>query len=337
MLTITREAWQRFAPRCPAAWTNALFDNLALLNAAGILHNELRWCHFAATVYHETNAFKDLRENLNYTTSHALRKAWPSRFRSKSDAELAPLLRNPVGLADQVYGCFSGRHASVIGDLVPGEAWQWRGGGWFHSTFKPPVDAYCAKLGVTPTPANALDDPVLTLRFAVQEWTDTGCNALADANDIRGVAKAINTGSADSNIEPNGMDGRRAAYARAWKLWGAYDAADTPAPRITATQAVGAVTTGAVAVEAGGRAVNAVLPSAPVPAVPAAPSPAVPSVDLGAAKQMAEQASDAASIGKAFADFAGFLWSHPVASGAVFAAVVGVWAFPAFVSWWRNR
>lgn len=336
MLTLTREAWQRFAPRCPDAWTNALFDNLALLNGAGILQSELRWCHFAATVYHETNGFKDLRENLNYTTSHALRKAWPSRFRSKTDAELAPLLRNPVGLADQVYGCFSGRHASVIGDLVPGEAWQWRGGGWFHTTFKPPVDAYCSKLGVAPTPANALDDPVLTLRFAVQEWTDTRCNELADANNIRGVAKAINTGSADSAVEPNGMDGRKAAFARAWKLWGAYDDADMPAPRITTTQAAAAVSAGAVVVETGTRAVNAVMPAAP-PAVVAAPPPAVPSIDLGAAKKIAEQASDAASIGKAFADFAGFLSSHPIASGAVFAAVVGVWVVPALVSWWRAR
>lgn len=333
MLTITREAWKRFAPRCPDAWTNALFDNLALLNGAGILHSELRWAHFAATVYHETNAFKDLRENLNYTTSHALRKAWPSRFRAKSDAELAPLLRNPVGLADQVYGCFSKRPAAEIGDLVPGEAWQWRGGGWFHTTFRPPVDAYCAKLGVVPTPANALDDPVLTLRFAVQEWTDTGCNALADANNIRGVAKAINTGSADSNVEPNGMDGRKAAFARAWKEWGAYGDADAPATPLTPGTVFGAVTTGAVAVEAGGRAVNAVMPSGPVAPAP----PAVPSVDLGAAKKMAEQASDAASIGKAFADFAGFLWSHPVASGAVFAAVFGVWVVPAVVNWWRGR
>lgn len=331
MLNLTREQWARFAPKCPAAWTDALFFELPLLVEAGILDNERRWCHFAATVYHETNAFKDLREDLNYRSSHALRKAWPSRFGSKSDAELKPLLGNPVGLADQVYGCYSRRHASVIGDLLPGEAWAWRGGGWFHTTFKPPVDAYCKRLGIVPTPPNALDDPVLTLRFAVIEWTDTGCNDQADANSIRGVAKAINTGAADSNIEPNGMDGRKAAFARAWKIWGEYGAADVPAAPITPAKVVGAVTTGAVAVEAGGRAVNAVLPAAPaapvVPAVPVA-APSLPSVDLGAAKQMAETAGEFSSIGKTLADFAGFLWAHPVAAGAVVAAVAGVWLLP---------
>lgn len=334
MLTLTREQWKRFAPRCPEAWTNALFDNLALLNSAGVLQSELRWCHFAATVYHETDGFTELRENLSYKSTHALRKAWPSRFGSKSDAELAPLLRNPVGLADVVYGCYSRRNAIEIGDLVPGEAWQYRGGGWFHTTFKPAVDRYCQKLGIAPTPPGALDDPVLTLRFALLEWEETGCNALADANDIRKVAKAINTGSADSNVEPNGMDGRKAAFARAWKLWGAYGQADVPAKPITPGQVAGGLVTGAAVVEAGGRVVNAVMPAAP--AVPA-PPPAVPSVDLGAAKKIAEQAADAASIGKTFADFAAFLWAHPLAAGAVVATVVGVWVVPALISRLRNR
>lgn len=334
MLTITREAWQCFAPKCPAAYTDALFGNLALLGGAGILANELRWCHFAATVYHETDGFTELRENLSYRSTHALRKAWPSRFGSKMDAELAHLLRNPVGLSDQVYGCFSGRHAAEIGDLIPGEAWQWRGGGWFHTTFKPSVDGYCAKLGIVPTPSNALDDPVLTLRFAVLEWTETGCNELADANSIRGVAKAINTGSADSRVEPNGMDGRKLAFARAWKQWGAYGAADAPAAPVTMSKVIGGVTTGAVVVEAGGRAVNAVIPAAPAPPVAA---PSLPSVDLGAAQKIAEQASDVASVGKTFADFAAFLVAHPLASGAVAAAVVGVWALPALLTWWRAK
>lgn len=257
MLTITRAAWAKFAPRCPDNYTSALFDNLSLLDEAGILESPQRWCHFAAQVYHETGAFREIREDLRYTSTAALRKAWPARFGHKSDDELKPLLRNPVGLADQVYGCYSGRKASVTGNVGPGEAFYWRGGGWFNTTFKPSVDGYCRKLGIDPTPQGALDDPILTLRFAILEWTETGCNELADANDLRGISKAINTGSATSGINPNGMDGRKAAYARACKYWGdGGGQADHPASLDDVKRAAGRVAAkyGPLAAGGGGAA-----------------------------------------------------------------------------------
>lgn len=226
MIELTRDAWKKFAPGCPSAYAAALFDNLDLLRDAGILDTERRWCHFAATVYAETGDFEEIRENLRYTSCKALRTTWPSRFGHKTDDELRHLLKNPVGLADHVYGCYSGRKRDVIGDVGPGEAFAWRGGGWFNTTFKPSVERYCAKLGVSPVPANALDDPVLTLRFAVLEWTETNCNQWADENDARKVAKAINTGSASSNVQPVGLDDRKKAFARAWGIWGETGKAD---------------------------------------------------------------------------------------------------------------
>lgn len=225
VIELTREAWKKFAPGCPANYTEALFSELALLRDAGILDNERRWCHFAATAYEETGDFREIREDLRYTSCKALRDTWPSRFGHKSDAELKHLLKNPVGLADQVYGCYSGRKRDEIGDVGPGEAFAWRGGGWFNTTFKPTVEGYCKKLGI-PTPPNALDDPVLTLRFAVLEWTEARCNEWADENDVRKVAKAINTGSANSNVQPVGLDARKKAFARAWGIWGETGKAD---------------------------------------------------------------------------------------------------------------
>lgn len=227
-IELTREQWKKFAPGCPSNYTDALFDNLDLLREAGILDNEYRWCHFAATVFHETGNFKEIRENLNFKTASVLRDTWPSRFRHMSDSELKPFLGNKIALADKVYGCYSGRKHAEIGDVGPGEAYAWRGGGWFNTTFKPAVDGYCRKLGIDTTPPNALDDPVLTLRFAVFEWQETNCNACADENDAKKVAKAINTGSATSNINPVGMIDRQKAFARAWKYWGESGKADTP-------------------------------------------------------------------------------------------------------------
>lgn len=227
MIELTRDAWKKFAPGCPSNYTAALFDSLELVREAGVLDNERRWCIFAAIAYEETGDFREIREDLRYTSCKALRTTWPSRFGHKTDDELRHLLKNPVELADVVYGCKSGRKRDEIGDVGPGEAFAYRGGGWFNTTFKPTVAGYCRKLGMDTVPADALDDPVLTLKFALLEWTETNCNKWADENDLVAVSKAINTGSATSNVRPVGMDDRRKAFARAWSIWGETGEADT--------------------------------------------------------------------------------------------------------------
>ena len=92
MITLTREAWKKFAPGCPANYTEALFGNLELLTEHGILETELRWCHFSGTVWAETGNFKYLRESLYYTTLGALRNAWPSRFGHMPDSQARTFL-----------------------------------------------------------------------------------------------------------------------------------------------------------------------------------------------------------------------------------------------------
>lgn len=250
MVTLTREAWRKFASKCPAAWTEALFGNLDFIAQHGILESELRWCHFAATIGWEANGFKELRENLNYTTLGALRKAWPSRFNPMSDAQARTYLRNPKRLANFAY---NGRMGNRVGS---NDGYDYRGGGWIQTTGREAVAKYCKMLGVEPT-AETLDDPVLTLKFAVLEWEQSKCNQWADENDIRKVAKAINTGSADSNIQPNGMSGRIEAFAKAWKLWGEYGTADIPAKKSASKKVTTVIaTTAATAVSLIGQTVS---------------------------------------------------------------------------------
>lgn len=305
MITITRDAWKKFAPKCPPNYTAALFDNMALLQEAGLLENERRWCHFAGVIYEETGGFSEIRENMRYTTTKALRSSWPSRFGHKSDAELAHLLKNPEGLAEVVYGIHSGRKPEDLGNKLPGDGYAFRGGGWFNTTGRGCVEGYCAKLGL-PVPASptVLDDPVATLKFAVLEWHETGCNALADENDLRKIAKAINTGSANSGIEPVGMDGRKAAFARAWGLWGETGQADAPA----AIDDVKAAVRGALvkyAVPAGAAGTGGVHLASTSGTAPA------PKVDVSKAlakgaevRQTVEQAKDLGSWAKGFGGWA---------------------------------
>jgi len=251
---LTESDIKKFAPKAKTEYVVAMLGGLYHLRAAGILESPLRLCHFMAQAAHETGGFTIFRESLNYTTAKRLRKVWPSRFKGKTDAELARLVKNGVALGDEVY---MGR----MGNDKPGDGYAYRGGGFFQTTGKGAVASYAAKLGLEPSPA-MLDDIALTLRFACIEWHEAGCCACADENDILKVSKAINTGSATSNVQPVGLDDRKAWFAKAWAIWGEKGKADQPAkPPMTATEAVvkvGAPVAGAVEV----------VRHAPIPAPP---------------------------------------------------------------------
>lgn len=219
-LTITEQDLKRFAPNAKKEYAAAFVSGLYDLRVAGILDNEYRLCHFMAQVGHETNGLTIVRESLHYTTPKRLREVWPSRFRAKTDAELSPLLKNGLALGDIVYG---GR----MGNIHPGDGWNYRGGGQLQSTGRAAVMKYATELNLQPVPA-LLDDPHVTLKFACLEWAQSGCNTLADQNDITLVSKAINVGSATSSIKPVDMTGRQAWFAKAWAVWGDKRKADAP-------------------------------------------------------------------------------------------------------------
>lgn len=338
MITITRDAWKKFAPNCPVAWTEALFSNLDFLSEKGITESELRWCHFAATVWAETGDFKELREDLSYKTAKALRKAWPSRFGHLTDAQCKPYLRNPRALAAKVY---NGRMGNRVGSS---DGYDFRGGGWIQTTGRSAVAEYCAKLGIQPG-ANTLDDPLITLQFAVLEWTEKNCNKWADQNEIEKIAKAINTGSADSDVAPNGMDNRRDGFAKAWELWGEYGTADKPAKAISLKAIAGKVGVPAAAVP---TTISLLSTPAGEPAAPAAtvasrlpeiaPKIAAAHAKLEAAQPKISAALDATEQALSYGDrfrgtggrlveFGGFLFGNPL----YLVAIVGLLAIIAFM------
>lgn len=234
MAYITAEDLKTFARGARPEYVAALLGGLDHLRQAGILENERRLSHFMAQLYHETGAFTVVRESLNYASTARLRKVWPKRFRNRSEADLKALVKNPIALGDEVYG---GR----MGNDRPGDGYHYRGGGFLQTTGKGAVKKYAKSLGLEPSPG-LLDDMSVCLRFACLEWQESGCNKWADENDLRKVSKAINTGSASSGIEPVGMDARKAAFARAWGIWGDKGRPETvPEPPATTTETVAKV------------------------------------------------------------------------------------------------
>jgi hypothetical protein len=142
-------------------------------------------------------------------------------------------VRNPVGLGDWAYGGRLGNRKGKIGK-PHSDGYDFRGGGWLQTTGRSNVQKYCDLCHIE-IRSDILDDPIVTLQFACAEWEDAGCNELADANDLLGISKAINTGSANSGVMPNGMEHRTAWFEKAQAIWWVADmkaTATAPPPTV---------------------------------------------------------------------------------------------------------
>lgn len=239
MLHLSDSDLRRFSPAMKDFYRNVLLsaEGHAVLREAGILGSGQRLCHFFAQVGAETGGGSVIRESLTYTSIKRIREVWPARARKATDAELKALVRNPVALGDWAYGGRLGNRKGKPGK-PHSDGYDFRGGGWLQTTGRANVQKYCdlCKIEIRP---DILDDPMATLKFACAEWVDSGCNELADANDLMGISKAINTGSASSGIMPNGMEHRTAWFKKARAIW--WDAemkAVDPAPPPTVAQSV---------------------------------------------------------------------------------------------------
>lgn len=293
---ITREDMKKFAPKAKPEYVDALINGLEHLQEAGILDSELRVAHFMGQCAAETGGFTVVRESLTYTTAARLRKVWPARFRNKSDSELAHLLRNPVALGDAVY---RGR----MGNTASGDGYNYRGGGFLQTTGKAAVEKYCKACGVSIN-ANILDDIPMTLRFACVEWVESGCNDWADENALVKVSRAINVGSASSNVAPVGMKEREQWFAKAWGIWGDKGKPDVEKNVMATSTKVGLGITGGT----GGTAVV----SNPPPLVTETVA------NIGAWQ----------SIGKTVSGMATVAMAYPMLSVSVFAVAAGVIFWP---------
>lgn len=218
---------RRFSPRMLDGFRQGLLRGKGTLQEAGILDSGMRLSHFMGQFGGETAGGTLNRENLNYTTVASIRGAWRARASKHSDEWIkANLLRNPVAIGDWAYG---GRMGNRKGTS---DGYDFRGGGYLQTTGRGHVADLCTACTI-PIRPDILDDFDATLKFACAEWKSSGCNELADANDLMGISKAINTGSATSNVVPNGVPHRQAWFDKAKDIW--WDAepggAVLPAPK----------------------------------------------------------------------------------------------------------
>jgi putative chitinase len=160
---------------------------------------------FLAQCGHESNGFRDLSENLNYSAAGLL-KTWPKRFDGTSAAQYA---RQPERIANHVYANRMGN-----GDEASGDGWRYRGRGLLQITFRDNYREIGDELGLPlEHEPDTVATPAVAALTAARYWHATHCNEYADRGDYRAISSIINTGHPDASII-NGYEDRLAWLER---------------------------------------------------------------------------------------------------------------------------
>ena len=164
-------------------WHEALDQ---LLDDYGI-DTPLRVAHFVAQCAHESGNFVFIKENLNYKAA-SLQKIFAKYFPT---AELAAQYANrPEKIANRIYANRMGNGLEASGD-----GYRYCGRGLIQLTGK---DNYTFFAGSLNIPVEEASDYLATFEGAAQSacwfWEQNNLNRFADANDTKGLTRAINGG-----------------------------------------------------------------------------------------------------------------------------------------------
>ena len=181
-------------------WLKPLEDTFAKYD----INTPVRQAAFIGQCAHESNNFKVLQENLNYS-AEGLMKTWPSRFPTKEVAD--QYARQPAKIAGKVY---NGR----LGNTSEEEAAKYLGRGLIQLTGKENYDNCGKGIGADLIgQPDLLAQPHYAAMSAGWFWNKKGLNSLADASDFETMTKRINGGLI-------GLDDRKAKIAKALSILG---------------------------------------------------------------------------------------------------------------------
>ena len=188
-MKVTKSELLRICPNYPA---DRIDTDVVVLNAwmepFGIT-TPLRFCHFIAQLALESGEFRYVEENLNYSADR-LMVVFPKYFKDKATAQR--YARHPEMIANRVYANRMGN-----GDEASGDGWKYRGRGYIQLTGKQNYLAYetsgFCNGKLTAHPEWLVKSPG-RIKSALWFWYKSGCNKLADADDIRTITQRINGG-----------------------------------------------------------------------------------------------------------------------------------------------
>ena len=187
-MELTKEQLKQLLPKNPYIdnWYSALSQLLPEYN----INTPQRIAAFVAQCAHESGNFMVLKENLNYRAV-TLRKIFPKYFPTDALAnEYASKPNKQEAIANLVY-------ANRMGNGPPesGDGWRYAGKGLIQLTGKDNYTWFAASLQI---PVEEASEYLLTFEGAAQSacwyWEQNNLNRFADANDVKGLTRAINGG-----------------------------------------------------------------------------------------------------------------------------------------------
>lgn len=144
---------------------------------------------FLAQTGHESNGWKVLTENLNYSAK-ALNSIFPKYFvRAGRDAE--EYHRQPERIANVIYA-----NRMDNGDTDSGDGWRFRGGGILQLTGRHNYTKFGESVGMSAEEAaEYVRTPKGALESACWFWKTNSLNRYCDAKDIVTLSKRVNGGT----------------------------------------------------------------------------------------------------------------------------------------------
>lgn len=173
---------------------------------------ERRAAHFISQCAHESNNFRSLSENLNYSEK-ALNAVFGRYFGSAPHKRnAADYARNPEKIANYVY--MDKFRKYKMGNVNEGDGWLFRGRGLKQLTGRENYTKFGRSIGISAEEAAIY---VATPKGAVESacwfWDANNLNAIADTDDVVKMTKKINGG----NI---GLADRQSRYSKAMEVFG---------------------------------------------------------------------------------------------------------------------
>ena len=188
------------------AWHTALVD---VLPKYGIT-TERRMAHFISQCAHESNNFRSLEENLNYSEK-ALNAVF-GRYFGAGKRDAAEYARNPEKIANYVYQ--DEFRKSKMGNVNEGDGWLFRGRGLKQLTGRDNYTRFGKSVDMTAEEAaEYVATPAGAIESACWFWDANNLNSIADTDDVVKMTKKINGG----NI---GLEDRQKRYTHALQVLG---------------------------------------------------------------------------------------------------------------------
>lgn len=202
-MTLTIDELRRIFPNAKQDYLDAIAAHKGDLEAAGV--EGIRLTHWLAQGAAETGGFTIYEESGAYSAAGLL-KTFPKYFKSASVAKA--YAKRPQAIFNKTYG---GR----LGNTLPGDGFTYRGRGIFQITGKDAYIRYGERLGLDLVNKPELAAiPYNSVKIALLYWSDLKLNEWADRDDILAVSRGINGGNPKRNIQPNGMEHRKAWLAK---------------------------------------------------------------------------------------------------------------------------